>query len=238
MLELEDNGHNPGGCHSFFRVIRVFLNWWENENEPESWKNPMRKLKAPKVAIEPLEPVKAETIQAILETCESNKFYDVRDRAIIMTLADTGLRASEFLALNLENIDAIKGTITVLKTKSKKFRYAFLGKRSRKVLRKYLNHLKRSSGPLWIHKDGERLEYLGLRSMIGARAKTAGVKAPSIHSFRRFFALECLRNGMDVFSLQMLTGHSDLQILKRYLKQTPADIQTAHSNAGPLDNIQ
>jgi len=238
MLSLEDSGHNPGGCHSFYRVIRVFLNWWENELEPVGWKNPMRNLKAPKVALEPLEPAKIETIQALLETCKSGNYYDDRDRAIIMVLADTGLRASEFLSVDLNNIDPIKGMITVLKTKSKKFRHVFLGKKTRKALRKYLNHKKDCEGPLWTHKNNDRLEYLGLRAIIRKRSLIAKVKVPSIHSFRRFFALECLRNGMDIFSLQVLMGHSDLQILKRYLKQTDGDIRAAHNEAGPIDNIK
>ena len=82
MLYLKDTSHNPGGCHSFFRVIRAFINWWEFEIEPEHWKNPFKKVKPPKVEIEPREPVKIETIESMLESCDSNSFYDVRDKAI------------------------------------------------------------------------------------------------------------------------------------------------------------
>ena len=237
MLHLKDTGHNPGGCHSFFRVIRAFINWWETEIEPDNWKNPFQKVKPPKVSVEPRDPVKIETIDSMLETCNSNTYYDVRDAALILMLADTGLRASEFLSVDLENIDPIKGEITVIKTKSKKYRVAFLGKKSRKALRKYLRFKIANQGPLWTKKNGERLDYFGLRSLIRARAKKANVAGPSLHSFRRFFAIQCLRNGMDIFSLQTLMGLSDLQILRVYLKQSNEDIKNAHIRNGPIDNI-
>jgi len=49
-------------------------------------------------------------------------------------------------------------------------------------------------------------------------------------------ALECLRAGMDIFALQKLMGHADLQILKRYLKQSTDDTSEVHRRAGPVDN--
>ena len=59
---------------------------------------------------------------------------------------------------------------------------------------------------------------------------------PTPHDFRRAFALIMLRNGVDVFALQKLLGHSDLQVLRRYLAQTDQDIQTAHMRGSPVDN--
>lgn len=236
MFYLEENGHNPGGCHAAYRTIRVFLNWWDFEIEPEGWKNPIKKTKPPKVDIEPLEPVKFEIADAMLKACKKGTFFGDRDHAIILMLMDTGLRASEMLSINLDDVDVINGKITVTKTKSRKFRSVFLGKKSRRALRAYLKH-RTTAGPLWVMKNGYRLQYSGLRTIIRNRANDAGVKPPSLHSFRRFFALQALRNGMDVFSLQTLMGHSDLQILRKYLKQNDADIRAAHDRSGPVDNL-
>ena len=69
ILYLEESGHNPGGRHAAFRSLRVFLNWYEDEAEPEGWGNPIQKVKAPKVPIEPLEPVSHETIASMVKTC-------------------------------------------------------------------------------------------------------------------------------------------------------------------------
>jgi site-specific recombinase XerD len=235
MLHLEEKGHNPGGCHAAYRTIRAFLNWWEMEVEPDGWKNPIRKTKPPKVDLEPLEPVKFEIAYALLDTCEKGTFYGDRDHAIILMLMDTGLRASEMLSIDLENVNLINGKVTVTKTKSRKFRNVFLGKKTRKALRAFLKH-RNSGGPLWILKNGQRLTYAGLRTIIRSRALKAKVNAPSLHSFRRFFALESLRNGIDLMSLQTLLGHADLQVVRRYIKQTDNDIELAHMKSSPVDN--
>ena len=57
-----------------------------------------------------------------------------------------------------------------------------------------------------------------------------------LHSFRRAFALHCLRQGMDIFGLQKLMGHSDLSVLQRYLAQTGDDLRRAHVLASPVDS--
>ena len=93
------------------------------------------------------------------------------------------------------------------------------------------------STPLWVTVRGTRLTYSGLRQIVRRRATKAGVPVPSLHSFRRAFALYALRNGADIYSLQRLMGHSDLTVLRRYLKQTEADLQEAHRKAGPVDNL-
>ena len=72
--------------------------------------------------------------------------------------------------------------------------------------------------------------------MIRRRAAKAGLPEPSLHSFRRAFAINMLRAGVDVFSLQKLMGHADLQVLRRYLVQTTEDIAQAHRMGSPVDN--
>ena len=49
LLHLESRGHNPGGIHCAFRALRTFLYWWEDETEPEDWRNPIRRVKAPRL---------------------------------------------------------------------------------------------------------------------------------------------------------------------------------------------
>jgi integrase/recombinase XerD len=112
-----------------------------------------------------------------------------------------------------------------------------LGSKARKALRQYLKHRPEGIEALWLNRERERMEYWTLDAIICRRAKEAKVPHPSLHSFRRWFALTCLRSGMDAFSLQELMGHADLQVLKRYLKQTNPDLMKAHQKACPVDNM-
>jgi integrase/recombinase XerD len=237
LLQLEATGHNPGGRHAKFRALRAFLLWYEREAEPEGWKNPIVKVRAPKVAEQPITGVSLADVKALLDTCGSD-FIGNRDRAIILCLLDTGARVGEFISLNLDDLDPIGGGILLRKTKGKRPRMVFIGKKSRRALRAYLKQRTDESAALWVTRAGDRLAVHSLQSMLQRRAKMAGLKdAPSPHDFRRAMALIMLRAGTDVFSLQKLLGHVGLEVLNRYLAQTDDDLKAAHDRGGPVDKM-
>lgn len=237
LIGLEATGHTSGGIHAFYRTLRTFLKWYENEAEPEAWRNPVDKVKPPKVEQEILEPADLENVQAMLATCRGKSFSELRDKAIILTLLDTGMRAAELLSLDMADVDTIRGDMLVRSGKGRKPRTVFAGKQTRKALRNYANVRETPAAALFITDEGERMEYEGLRAVMTRRAKRAGVEPPNLHSFRRFFALNCLRNGMDIFTLQRLMGHADLQILRRYLNQIDEDLERGHAQFGPVDRL-
>jgi integrase/recombinase XerD len=104
-------------------------------------------------------------------------------------------------------------------------------------MRSYLRMHPNQNPALFISKDGERLTYDGLRQLLERRAKSAKLcNKPTLHGFRRAFALNMLRSGVDIFALQRLMGHADLQVLRRYLAQNDEDNQLAHMRGGPVDN--
>jgi len=235
LLHLQSN-HNAGGVHGHYRALRALLNWYEQEYEPAGWKNPMRKVRAPKVPSAILEPVPLSDIQRMLSNCCGTSLTALRDRALLLFLLDTGTRAQECLDMSLGDVSLETGACQVLHGKGGKARVVFLCGRTRDELRTYLDARKATDPlqPLWTTVSGTRLRYAGLREIVRRRARQAGVPAPSLHSFRRAFALNCLRQGMDVYSLQRLMGHSDLTILRRYLAQTPEDLRRAHEMYGPV----
>jgi len=240
LLYLEETGHNPGGKHAIFRAIRAFFLWYEDDAEPRGWSNPIRKVKSPRVPSEPIEPVSIEDVTKMVNVCEKGKFTGDRDIAIMLCLLDTGARANEFLDINLEDIDQVRGEILIRQGKGGKPRTVFIGKHSRRALRKYLKHRKDNCLALWVTEiqfGSERIGYDGLRGIIHRRAVAANVNKPTLHDFRRAFALSMLRNGTDIFTLAKLMGHSGINVLQRYLKQTNQDTELAHRRAGPVDNM-
>ncbi len=239
LLRLQDTGHNEGGRHAYYRCIRVFLNWYANEFDPPNWKNPIRKVKAPKVSIEPLEPADLDGVRAMLATCKGAEKTSIRDKLILLTLLDTGMRAGEMLRLDRADVDPIAGDILIRKSKSRRPRTVFLGRDSRRALRAYLKTRPDKIAALFVTDDFDgRLTYDGLRAIVTRRAILAGVnKPPSLHSFRRLFALNMLRAGVDIFSLQKLMGHASLDVLRRYLAQTTEDTKAAHDKGSPVDRL-
>ena len=241
LLYLRETGHNEGGTHAAFRSLHAFLNWYESEAEPKGWGNPIHKVKAPKVPTEPLEPVSQETIASMVRACDRGTFTGYRDAAILLCLFDTGARATEFLSVDLNDLNQASGTILIRHGKGAKPRTVFLGRHSRRILRKYLNHRTDDSQALWVTHprfNSDRLGYDGLRGIIHRRSIDAQVEEPTLHAFRRAFALAMLRKQTDPYILAKLMGHKGLTMLQRYLKQTYQDTETAHRRAGPVDNSE
>jgi site-specific recombinase XerD len=235
LIHLEETGHNAGGTHGHYRAVKVFLRWYEREEEPEGWHNPITKVRAPTLPEEPLDPADVETLRAIVAACQSGRMA-VRDRAIVLTLFDCGLRASELLNLDLSDVNPYTGELTVRRGKGGKSRTVYMGQKTRRALRAYLKQRGNKPGPLFLSRYRGRLAYDGLRDIIIRAAKRAAVSPPSLHAFRRACALNLHRNGADLLTIQRVLGHADLTILRRYIKQTAEDLQTAQTAASPADN--
>lgn len=236
MLELGET-HNPGGQHQHYRSVKAFLYWYERETEPENWKNPIRKVRAPRVGVEPLQPVNLEDVRLLMDTCDKNTLVGMRDQALLYVLLDTGARASEVCSMDKTDFDLVSGELIIRQGKGRKSRTVFLGQKSRRALRVYLRSRQDDHAALWLSKFGERLTYWGLDEMLKRRSKLAGIDKPELHAFRRAFALNMLRAGVDVYSLQHLMGHADLQVLRRYLAETTDDLRAAHAKGGPVDRL-
>lgn len=236
VLSLKASGHNDGGRHAAFRALRAFLYWWERETEPENWTNPLKKISIPNPKNAPIEPVPTLDVKAMLTTC-ADDFIGYRDKALLLCLLDTGARAREFMALTLDDIDFISGAVNIRKGKGNKSRTVFIGKKSRKALRAYLKRRSDNCPALWVTDEQEPLAVASLRQILIRRAKRANVSTPSPHDFRRAFALNMLRAGVDIFSLQKLMGHASLDVLRRYLAQTTDDTKAAHDKGSPVDKL-
>lgn len=241
LLWLEDTHHNPGGRHAHYRALRTFLYFYEDEAEPEreAWRNPIKKVQAPKVSKEPIEPVSWEAVTLMLKTCQRGDFTGNRDAAIFLVLMDTGARANELLDINLDDLNQVRGDILIRNGKGGKPRTVFIGKKTRRAIRQYLKYRSDNNPALWVthpRYGSDRLEYWGLRSMINRRAGYASIEPPTTHDFRRAFALSMLRQGVDIFTLAKLMGHASIDVLRHYLKQTTQDTEEAHRKAGPVDN--
>ena len=231
--------HNAGGVLAVYRSLRAFLNWWAEEYDPQDWTSPMVKVKPPRLFQPPLEPLNLQHLKAMLSTCAPRTFHGDRDRAMLLFLLDTGVRHKELADLNVGDLNLVGGTAQVRHGKGDKARPVFFGSKTKRELGRYLRHRPGASGgdPLWATRYDRRLSYVGLSEVVRRRATQAGVPVPSLHDFRRAFAIAALRAGCDLATLQRLLGHSSVAILSRYLKQVNGDLQAGHERVGPVDRL-
>jgi len=225
--------HNSGGVHCYYRCIRAFLNWYELETD-NTIPNPIKKVKAPKVNTAPIQGVPVADVNAMILTCEKS-FLDLRDKAILRSLLDTGLRAAEFCNLTVADINLETGVVEVIAGKGGKDRTVFLTDTARTDIIRYMRRRKTKEAhePLWITNTDKGLTPSGLTQLIERRAVMAHLREiPSPHDFRRTFALESLRRGCDLIRLMKLMGHSSTQVLQRYLALQVEDLQDAYKRMG------
>lgn len=235
MLHLAEAGHNAGGQHHFFRILKTFLRWYAQEAEPANWRNPIERLKAPKLPELPLQPVELPTVARLLASTGGSS-HAVRDRAMLCCLIDCGLRANELLGLDVADFNFADGALLVKHGKGSRVRTVFAGQKTRRALRAWIGARGNTPGALFTSHGG-RLTYAGLRQVVRRLALRAGVPEPALHSFRRSYALEMLRAGCDVVTLSRLLGHSDLSLLRRYTKQSGEDLRAAAERHSPGDRL-
>lgn len=244
FITLRERGLKPNSLHAAFRVLRRYLRWYERTHRPANWQNPILNVEAPRVPRRRLPAPPFEHIRAICQSIPGHSLQADRDRALIMFLFDTGLRAGECLALNLGDLDIKRGRVHVVHTKSGQDRYAYLNPLVVKAIVQYLRHRPKelpATAPLWITltghgnaKPGARLTYSGLRLMLERRANEAGVPMPRLHGLRRAFATAKHEQGVTALDLQNMLGHSDGQTLWRYVDLTDRYMEERQRATSPV----
>lgn len=231
---------NANTARHGFITLRAFYNWlikhrkWQGEN-------PVIDAEEPLVVEKIIETFTPEQLQTLIADCDSDKdFYGLRDKAAILLLLDTGLRASECCDINLNDINWDNQTILVLAGKGRKQRIVPFAHSVFIALRAYLRV--RPDLPhdyVFVNHFGERLDRDRLRELIlrrGKRAKIVGVRL-SPHTFRHTFAVQYLLNGGDAFSLQTILGHSTAEMTKRYVHFAQGMLNIIQHRVSPADTI-
>lgn len=231
LLHLEQKGLNTGGQSAYYRSIKAFLRWFWEEVEPD-FQNPINKVKAPKTQLVPMEGVTPEQVETLISFCHKDTYTGERDKAVLMLMFDTGLRAQEACDIRLENVDILKCSLSVV-GKGRKFRNVFFGTETRKQLRRYSRY-SRNSEYLFSSQTGEKMTYNTIRQILRRLCEQAGIKEISLHDFRRGFALEALKNGTDLLSISRIMGHSDLSLLQRYINQSRRDLEDKYRSSVDL----
>jgi len=202
------------------------------------------RIKAPKVPRPQIVPYTEVEVKALLAACDHASGVQkaarptaLRDRAIIVTLVDTGVRVSELCAFRIENYTSSRGQLMVLKGKSSKARTVFLGKAGQRALWRYLADRPDASSaePLFATRSNLHMDRHGVRHMIQGAAKRAGVQNATVHRFRHTFAINFLRNGGNPLELQQLLGHEKMDTLQIYVTLARADLEQAQQVASPGD---
>ncbi|MGC8609771.1 MAG: site-specific tyrosine recombinase/integron integrase [Thermoplasmata archaeon] len=176
-------------------------------------RNDLTKLNTPKRSKKLPSYLNEMEMSAILEKSKSN----FRDYVILMTLAYTGLRVSELVSLNIEDIDFYDNIIHIKSGKGDKDRIVIIDPKVIELIKEYLKNEKRFSGPLFISKKKMRITSTHIERIVKKYVKLAGItKKVTPHTFRHTFATILLKNGADIRFIQQLLGHSSISTTQIY----------------------
>jgi len=232
LASYRERGLSPYYAHQAARVIKSWCFWLVREGVLDA--SPMRTVKMPKLPKDVLPPFTGSDVAALLAECDT-----LRDKALVLVMLDSGVRASELLELNVEDVNLSTGQVLVRLGKGAKTRTTFIGSRTRRALVAYLTERGSAMAgtPLFLSKHHTRVTFYGLQSLLRRLAVKSGVHPTGAHRFRRTFAIEALRAGMPLPQLAAMMGHAGLAVLQRYLSLVTDDLEQAHREHGPVDSL-
>lgn len=232
---------SPQTIQGYHRTIRTFFSWLKYEGVVET--DPSQRVRRPKAPQTVVETFSDEQVKRLLAAPDKGRALGYRDYCILLLLLDTGIRLSELSGLTLPDLHLEAGYIQV-RGKGDKERLVPIGKKVRRAIWRYRARFRPE--PIWedlpdlfLTRDGRPFRPRGIYQMIVRRGRQAGLRGVrcSPHTFRHTFAVNYLRNGGDVFSLQRILGHSSLIVTRMYVNLADSDIQMQHRKYGPVDRL-
>lgn len=234
-IDIAGTQLNKTTIQSYVRHLRVFINYLYDEELID--KKLTDKFKLPKA------PKKFKNILNDKQIIEIFKQFPVtelgqRNLCMVALMIDSGLRVNEVCTLTIPCIDFIQNTIKIT-GKGSKDRIVPLGINTKKYLMKYLKVYR--SVPLvvtdriFISNQLIPINKDSIQSVIYRLKVKLKYDDLSPHLFRHTFATKYLINGGDIFSLQMILGHSDLEMVKHYSHIANSYMLNKHRRFSPLD---
>ena len=195
--------------------------------------NPILVLSSPKMEKHLPQFLTEDETRRLIESAAAGDERSLRDRAILETFYSTGIRISELVGLDSEDIDFISGIVKVM-GKGKKERIVPIGDYAIKAIRKYLDKRKKQSDAVFLNKSGKRISDRGVRNIVGKYIRAASLKqGVSPHTLRHSFATHLLDRGADLRSVQELLGHADLSTTQIYTHLTTERLKSVYDKTHP-----
>ena len=231
----------PSTVQTYFRHFSALFQFIIEEGYLEA--SPMESLRPPIVRSDQVQPFTPDQTAGLLAAARRSN-HPRRDTALLLFLLDTGARASEVCKLKVKDLD-MQGRKCIVHGKGDKTRSLYFGRDTTKALWNLLKEEPREPDEhLFTGDRGERsgdpLTRSGVLQLINRLGKAAKVEACrcSPHTFRHTFAIEFLRGGGNVFTLQQMLGHTTLAMTNRYVALAQADIENQHRAYSPVDRMQ
>lgn len=245
LSHLDTFGYSTATIARKIATLRSFYKWMNKRGTIDQ--NPMLLIRTPKQTKRLPKAITVDQVEKLLSMPNNHDTLGARDRAILETLYSTGVRVSELVDMNRNDLDQVAQTLHI-RGKGKKERIVPLGSYAMAANRHYLTLLEpdpRFAGlrqrsqtepiiPLFVNKNGGRLSSRSVRRKLDKYLAAAGLESTiSPHTLRHSFATHLLDNGADLRSVQELLGHQSLSTTQIYTHLSTARLRDSYDQAHP-----
>ncbi|MBP1988965.1 site-specific tyrosine recombinase XerD [Paenibacillus eucommiae] len=202
--------------------------------------DPSQGMANPKLEKKPPSVITIQEVELLLEAPATNHAYGVRDKAMLELLYATGIRVSELISLDLDDINLQMGYIRCIGTGSKE-RMIPIGNMAIRSLEAYMQdaraQLIKTSDPLealFVGHLGTRMTRQGFWKILKRYAQDININKPiTPHTLRHSFAAHLLENGADLRTLQEMLGHADIAATQIYAQASKLKMKEVYNQAHP-----
>lgn len=217
-------------------ALRSFFRYFKNRGVIEQ--NPASLLQAPKIPRKLPKFLNVDEMNAVLTIDLSKRTHPVRDRAILELLYSSGLRVSELVRLDVEDLKLTEGLVRVM-GKGSKERIVPVGSVALGALKDYLAERANlavivDERAFFLNRDGRRTSVRSIQRLVDEVVQSTGMnKQVSPHTLRHTFATHMLGAGGDLRSIQELLGHESLSTTQRYTHVGVDELAKVYDKAHP-----
>ncbi len=238
VAHLHDAAYAKTTISRHLASLRSFFRFGQREGWADT--NPAKPLRNPRKPRSLPHFLSTEDIGRLLEAPPSDERMGLRDRAILETMYSAGLRVSELVGLDDEDVDYAASVLRV-RGKGKRERLAPIGSFAMRALRHWMAARKSAfppatgnKHPLITNRFGKRLTTRSVAQMLEKHLRTTGLDSrTSPHTLRHSFATHLLDRGADIRSVQELLGHKSLVTTQIYTHVSTANLRAAYEKAHP-----
>ena len=237
LLQLKNDGKSAATVNRKLASIRAFYNYLQDRNQITS--NPTHNIKSPRIERKAIEYLTLEEVDRLLAIPDES-VIGTRDRAMLELLYATGIRVTELIEADVDDINLRMGFITCAGEQSKA-RIIPIGRPARAALESYIYDMraalvkeKKDQKALFVNYNGDRITRQGLWKILkeyGRKADLEEKLTPNV--LRSSFAVHMIQNGADLKSLQELMGHEDISATQIYLTVTKNRIKDVYDRTHP-----
>jgi integrase/recombinase XerD len=181
-----------------------------------------------------------QEVEILLDSSKPDNHYGIRDKAMLEVLYATGIRVSELIGLDIENVHLTMGFIRCI-GKGNKERIIPIGRIAADAIKRYLDEgrphfvtVKHRDNALFLNHQGKRLTRQGFWKILKKLTKEAGIeKDLTPHTLRHSFATHLLENGADLRAVQEMLGHADISTTQIYTHVTKTRLKDVYSKFFP-----